>query len=803
MKISVNWLSDFLSVNPLEQGLDALLNQLTMLGFEVEGVEEIDRTLDGVVACEITQIEKHPDADKLRLVTVNHGDTSLTLVCGAPNVELGRMVPLARLGARLPGMDNKPLKKAKIRGVVSEGMLCSEVELGLSDDHSGLMLLDRDTWTPGRPLAEVYGYRDTVIDLEITQNRGDAFSILGIARDLAALNGWDLEYPCCDAAPMRDTPSPLKVSISDECASEGCPRYAGQLMRGVKVKPSPRWMQDRLAAVGLRPISNIVDVTNYVMWELGHPLHAFDLRQVKGEEIRVRFASEGESFITLDGVERKLNAKHTLICDTERPVALGGIMGGLNSGIEDDTSDILLECAAFDPVNIRMGARAAGLSSDSSRRFERGVDFDNVDQVLERTRDLIAAVAGGEVEGDVVDAYPVPRKLLPVTLRPERCVAILGVEIPALRMREHLESLGCQVREGEASCLQVTAITWRFDLEREIDLIEEVIRMEGYDTVPEAPSARVPLGQRQNPLRDLMIELRDEARRLGFSQVMNYSMVDPAVQARCELDEEHLRIRNPLSEDMSVLRTSLLPSMIQCAVYNLNRRASGLRLFELDREFHLDDTMDTGCREDRHLLLLQAGERQPESWQGPAIPFSVFDIKETVLALLNRFQLAGLQFKSYVGGFWSENTCEILYGGERLGFFGQLNPRLAETMGTEAELFAADLDLTALLKVLPDGPRFKDFPRQPPVLRDLSFLCPLELPAGEIEAIIRSKGGEWLQQVRLFDVYAGKGLAEGSHSLSFRLEFNRADQTLRDEDVEPRIAAIVKQAGKLGAELRS
>lgn len=803
MKISLNWLSDFLPVDPLEEGLDHLVHQLTMLGFEVESIEEIDRSLDGVVCAEIIAVEPHPDADKLRLVTVEHGaDETLTLVCGAPNVAVGRKVPLARLGARLPGMDNKPLKQAKIRGVVSKGMLCSEVELGLSDDHEGLMLLEGEEWTSGRPLAEAIGYRDTVLDIEITQNRGDAYSILGIARDLAALNGWELLYPCCDSAPHAAKSRSPEITIDDDCASSGCPRYAGQLMSGVTVGPSPRWMVDRLEAVGLRSISNVVDVTNYVMWELGHPLHAFDLRQLKGGEIRVRFARQDESFTTLDGEERNLGSEHTLICDAERPVALGGIMGGLNSGIEADTTEILLECAAFDPVNIRMGARRAGLSSDSSRRFERGVDFDNIEQVLERARDLIAAVAGATIAGPVADAYPRPREIPVIKLRPARCTAILGIELAKERMEAHLQSLGCAVA-SRGTDLQVTPPSWRFDLEREIDLIEEVVRLEGYEQVPEATAARVPLGQRLNPPRDFATRLREEAVRLGYRQVMGYSMVDPAVQQRCGVEEELLRIRNPLSEDMAALRSSLLPSLVQTAVYNLNRRARQLRLFELDREFHLDPASDTGCREAMHLVLLMCGDRVPESWQGEAVALDVLDMKESVLALLNRFQVVGLRFNPYVDSFWSANSVEILNGAERLGVFGQLEPRFCELLGTEVPLFGADLDLEAMLACKRDGHRFEDFPRQPPVLRDLSFLCPAELPSGELEALLAKAGKPLLQSVRLFDIYQGKGVAAGKVSRSYRLEFNRADQTLRDEDVDPLIETMIKRAAKtLDAELR-
>lgn len=800
MKISLSWLNDFLPVDTSPAGVAALTHELTMLGFEVESVQRIGRELSGVVAAFVEKVEPHPNADRLRLVTVNHGAGRLTLVCGAPNVAEGLTVPLAQLGAVLPGVE-QPLKKARIRGVDSEGMLCSEVELGLSDDHSGLKLLDPADWKPGDPLARDYNLQDVVLDLEITQNRGDAYSILGIARDLAALRGVPLSRPEAPAAPAADGDERVEIVLDPACA--GCSRYAGQRMSGVRVGPSPRWLVNRLEAVGLRSISNVVDVTNYVMWELGHPLHAFDLREVRGRRIHVRNAAAGERFTTLDGQERTLDVEHTLICDGERPVALAGIMGGLNSGIAADTTEILLECAVFDSVGIRMGARRAGLSSDSSRRFERGVDPRDVEAVLRRASSLVALTAGGQLAGGCADADPRPWQPQPLTLRSARCNAVLGLALSAERMRAHLEALGCEC-ETSAEGLRVTPPSWRHDLEREIDLIEEVVRLEGYEQVPQPDSARVPLGQRGNPRRELLERVRREAVGLGFRQVMSYSMTDPRQLERVLPERPVLQIRNPLSQEMSVLRPSLLPSLLETAVYNLNRRAEGQRLFELDREFHPDPACATGCRESLHLALLLVGQLRPESWQGPAEAYGFHDLKEVVLLLLSHLHLEGLRLLPYLDGVFSANSLAIERDGERLGVFGQLEPRLCERMGTEWPVFALDLDLESVARLAPGLPRYQPFSRQPSVLRDLSLISPAELPAGALADTLLEAGRPLLQQVQVVDVYQGKGVPDGCVSRSYRLRFNDRERSLSDADVDPVVTDLLKQAEQRhGARLRS
>ena len=740
MKISLNWLSDFLAIDTSEEGVSRLVDELTMVGLEVESVTRIDRRLDGVVAAKVIQVDAHPDADKLRLATVEFGgEAPLRLVCGAPNLYEGMTTALAQLGACLPGFDNQPLKKAKIRGVESCGMLCSEVELGLSDSHAGILDLDPELWPVGRPLAEEHGWQDVVVDVEVTQNRGDWLSIVGVARELAALRGVSLNTPAADPAPRAEGNRQVRVSI-DAAAAKACPRYAGLVMSGARVSPSPAWMANRLSSVGLRPINNIVDVTNYVLWELGHPLHAFDLREVCGEEIRVRLAEKDERFTTLDEIERKLDEEHLLICDAERPVALAGIMGGLNSGIAGDTQDLLIECAAFDPVCIRMGARRAGLTSDSSRRFERGVDMHNVEQVIERTASLMAQLAGARIAGDLVDCITELPAAHTLDLHVSRCNALLGFQLNRDQVQDCVERLGTKCEIVDEDTLRCTPPSWRFEMQYEENLIEDVARMTGYDQVGESAHARVPLALRANELLEFGNAAREQMLRLGFQHVVGNPMVDPKMLERLLPDTPHLRIRNPLAEEMGALRPSLLPSLLATAVYNLNRRNDDLSLFELDREFHPDSEAETGCREVPHLALVMAGRHRLPSWQEGERASSIYDLKEAVLELLQGLRLDAVRMEPVQLAPFSANCLLLKVGKRQVGVLGQVDPLALESLGCQVPVFAADLDLEALQGYARRNPKYKAFSRYPSVWRDLAVITSEDLPAGDLLTAIRKAG---------------------------------------------------------------
>jgi phenylalanyl-tRNA synthetase beta chain len=806
MKLSLDWLNSLVPLAGDPRGVEGIVHDLTLLGFEVESVTPHTRDLSGVICALVTRVQPHPDADKLRLVTVDRGpEGPLTLVCGAPNVREGLRVPLARLGATLPGMDG-PLKKAKIRGVVSEGMLCSEVELGLSTDHSGLLELD-ESWTPGECLQERLGCCDTVIDIDITQNRGDAFSILGVARELAARRGLALTLPAISLPASSEHSLPLEVTIEERCARESAPRYMGWVLDRVSVAPSPRWLRDRLEAVGLRSINNVVDITNYVMWELGHPLHAFDLRQIRGNRIEVRHARPGEGFVTLDGVSHELDGGEVLICDGERPVALGGIMGGENSGIAADTTEVLLECACFDPVVIRMAARRLDLATDSARRFERGVDMHNLDFVLERAAGLLGELAGARLAGSPVDCHPAPRHWPELGLRPARAGALLGLALSTETMAGHLRSLGITVRE-EQGLLHCTPPSWRFDLEREVDLIEEIVRLEGYDRVPDRLSARIPLDQPQDPRPAFQRRLRDAMVALGFRQTSTYSMVDERSLETVWPGRPSLAIRNPLAAELARLRNSLLPSLLAAAIYNLNRRQRVVRLFELDREFHPDPESGTGCREPRHLVAVLAGDHRESDWLTPGRPATVHDLREALLGLCAELGqepgFAPLPEEAASGPF-SPNARAVVLGETVVGLFGQIKPQVVEALGGgEEPLYAFDLDVEPLLARPVATRRFRPFPRFPAVHRDLSILLDKSQEAGAAEAIIRRHAKDLLRELRLFDIYAGSGVPEGRHSLSWTLHFSADDRGLTDGDVDPVMKRIVATLEReLGANLRA
>ena len=630
MKVSLNWLQSLIDI---DRSVQQLVDDLSMLGLETEKIDTISRSLEGVVAGRVITCDKVPESDHLHLCQVDIGDEEqLQIVCGAPNIKAGQTIPLARVGAELAG--GLKIRKARVRGVESFGMICSEVELGLGDDHSGIMVLD-DEIQPGQELGELYGYEDTVFDLEVTQNRGDCLSIIGVARELAAL------YECNLSIPQKTLPEvsqPASEAVSIELNKDtSCARYAARVMRGITIKPSPRWMQDRLLAVGLRPINNVVDVTNYVMWLTGHPLHAFDMRNIEGRGIKIRFAEKGETFVTLDEEQRKLDPEVLLICDEKKPVAIGGIMGGLASGVTDDTTELLIECAWFEPVNIRMSSRRLGLTSDSSKRFERGVDPDDIDYVLNLTAALMLETADGEVLNGIVDEYPEQRCKSVIKVRSERVNEVLGMEIPLVSQISLLRRLQFEVQENGNEYI-VTVPTFRFDLEREIDIIEEIIRLHGYENIPVSERSLVPLKPWIEEMRPLRADLREIAVRAGLQEVSTYSMISRRQHEQTTSgSEKAISVQNPISEDLAVLRTSMLPSLLMTAAYNLNRSNRSVAIFEIGRTYHFSEKVYNNCREDFILSALLTGIRQPKSWDSQEQEFGFYDVQGIASLFSSRF----------------------------------------------------------------------------------------------------------------------------------------------------------------------
>ena len=845
MKISLNWLRDYVAT---DLDADALAELLTMSGLEVEAVERTGPALDGVVVGHVLDTRPHPNADRLTLCDVDLGDDEpLQIVCGAPNVAPGQKVAVATVGATLMLPDRETgaptpveIRRSKIRGEVSNGMICAEDELGLGDDHAGILVLDEDAEV-GEPFARYLQRHgrtvgDAVLDVAVTPNRPDATSHLGVARDVAALLDLPLLLPEVDE-PTTEGEASFSVEITDP---EGCPRYVGLVVRGVRVGPSPEWLADRLRAIGLRPINNVVDVTNYVLHEMGQPLHAFDLARLAGPRIVVRRSRPGEVLTTLDDQERKLPAGTLLICDAEKPVAVAGVMGGANSEVTETTTDVLIESAYFDPVSIRKAAKALGLQTDASYRFERGVDPTAQLQAAARAAALLAEVAGGTVEAPAVDANPVPYVPRTLTVRPGRVAHVLGAEVPEEDLRRLLtaigfvieeaeeqemdafaeevmrsESLAAAVAEAEEAGLHVTAPPFRPDVEREVDVIEEVARLWGYDRIPEPATAAVPLAPAgDTPEAAILDRVRTRLVGLGFRELYTNSLVPKATAEAFATTEltgaavTPVETLNPISQDMAALRPSLLPGLLAAVAYNQARGADALRFFELGHVYGRGDDPAApveGYHEHTSLIVGITGPAERKGWAADGREADFFDLKGALLHVLDALALPERQeIPSTEPDALTAYRLFLDAGGRRLGVLGRLSDGLAARYDLQAPLYFAELDadLLAALARREAPVRYAPISRFPAVDRDLAVLVDEAQPVGPLLDTIRAAAGGLLQSVRLFDLYRGERIAAGQKSVAFALRFG-ADRTLRDEEVDGRMRKVVAALERAhGARLR-
>lgn len=792
MRISYLWLKDFVdfTLTPSE-----LADLLTMAGLEVESVEPVGPELEGIIVCQVLEVRPHPNADKLHLCRVDLGDRSLEVVCGAPNVAAGQKVPFIEAGRSLP--DGTLIEARPIRGVRSEGMICSGKELGLSEDAAGIMVLDPSVKV-GSLLRDVLGPRDWALELEVTLNRPDCLSHLGIAREVAAALDLPLRYPevqFTEVAPPVESLTSIAVLRPDLC-----PRYSARIIRGVKIAPSPDWMRWRLEAAGLRAINNVVDVTNYVLLELGHPLHAFDFNRLEGRRIVVRTAAPGEKFVTLDGQERSLDDRMLLICDAARGVALAGIMGGANSEITDQTADLLLESAYFDPVNTRRTSRLLGLSTDSSRRFERGTDPNGTVKAANRAAQLIRMLAGGEIAQDVADVYPQPITPRSIELRPERVKDILGVSLPKANIAAGLQRLECSVQQNDSEALTVRVPTFRPDLEREIDLVEEVARLFGYDKIPTAEQARVPLNIPHQPSDAFQNRLAGLLTRLGFDQVLTSSLLSEK-DVSLPGYPPALKLKNPAGDDMAFLRNGLLPGLLRTAAYNLNRNLPDLRIFEIGHVF----AMGTGGKQEWEAVAgVMTGLRDPGSWDRPQQLIDFLDLKGVVETMLGEILLDKFNFFQYNIEHGTADSLEVRQSERPLGRLVQVNPAVAAAFDIETPVFAFEFNLTALQEAAAQRLIYRPFSKFPPLQRDLAFILSESVPAGEALENVRQAAGEALAGCELFDVYRGAQVGEGMKSLAFRLNFQSPERTLTDAEADAAIARVVRvMQEKYNAKLRA
>jgi phenylalanyl-tRNA synthetase beta chain len=802
MLVSLNWLKDYIDI---DLSPAALAERLTMSGLEVDSLNESVPAFSGIRVARIISLKPHPDADHLSLCEVTTGEATHRIVCGAKNIRVGDTVPLAPVGASLPG--DLVIRNARIRGEASEGMLCSEEELGIGSDASGIMILPRDL-PLGAELGGALGLGDTVLDIGVTPNRADCLSIVGVAREWAAIAGKKLRLPVTDVIESDEAVAKIaSVTIDDP---DLCPRYTARIIKGARIGPSPLWIRRRLEVVGLRPINNIVDVTNFVMMELGQPLHAFDYRFLEEGRIVVRRSREGERFISLDGKERTLSAGTLLICDGVKPVAIGGIMGGLNSEIKPDTEIILLESAYFNPASIRRSSRELAMGTDAAFRFERGIDPEGLVRALDRAARLIAEVSGGTVLRGVIDRYPMKIETAKrIPLRVGRVKDILGVVVPIGEIVRILEGLEMVVEPDGKGRFAVTPPTCRGDIVREIDLIEEIARLHGYDKVPEtvpAVSALAGVGEVRGTVEARLREIMTAA---GYAEAINYSFVSPEAVDQLGIEAAdrrrlHVRIRNPLTEEQSVLRTSMAHSLLLNAKRNADYGGFNLKIFELGRTF-------IGCGEGKQPLeanrmaCLTTGLRYEDRWHSKDLHADFYDLKGCVENILEGLGIPRPSFRSGIDEPFLHpgKSCGVFAGEEDIGFLGEVHPAVLARMDLVGPIVLCELDTDRLAALYSAKTGFRAIPRFPSSSRDVAFLIPRELEAKRLLLPAEESLEELLEKVQIFDIYEGRNLPLGMKSVGLRFSYRSADRTLTDEEVNEVHGRIVQSIVRVtGAAVR-
>ena len=799
MKVLVSWLKEYVD---FEDTIEGLSDKLTFAGLEVEAVETIGSDFPGVVVGEVTNIEPHPGADKLRLCTVEYGaEEAMCVVCGAPNVETGGKYPFAPVGTTLPG--GFTLKKAKIRGEVSMGMLCAKDELELGEDHSGLLVLDADL-KPGTPFVDVWGAPETVIELEITPNRPDCLSMIGVAREMAVLYGSVLKMPSLEISETaEDVNTEISVTVEDPST---CPRYTARVLKDAQIGPSPEWMQKRLEAAGIRPISNVVDITNYVMLETGHPLHAFDKTLVAGNQIIVRTANTGEKMHTLDGVERELTENMLVIADAEKSSAIAGVMGGATSEIKDDTSTILLEAAAFETASIRHTAKQLGLTTDSSYRFQRGVNTDSVEWASRRAAALMCELAGAKLCKGSVDSCTQPKELIKIPFSWKRIEARVGAEISIEKMKGIFQSLEIGIENDNGETAVAISPSFRLDLEREIDLVEEIARIHGVDHIPaKMPMAKVIPGADDSRVRSIS-NLRNHLQGFGVSEILNYTLVNhPLLDLFNKEDRESREeLPHPISTDQSVLRTSLIPQLVESLGRNHSRQINESCFYELGRIFNRakggtvqTETISLGMMGPVGRSLLE--KRAPVSNEEMFVW-----MKGLVEKLLTAQKIDSVSFKAEDRpDFEAGMALFIEVDGKTIGWLGLVNKTARDEWRLTGPIAAAELNLEPLLKNTFQITKVEELGQFPSMSRDIALVLDESVRHEEVIKLIEKANPKNLECFGLFDVYQGKGIAKGKKSLAYTFVYRSAKQTLTDKKVnkvhQKLIDFLCKQ---LGASLR-
>ncbi len=803
MRVSYEWLKEY-----IDPGLSAeeLAELLTFAGVEAGAVETFGTALPMVVVGEIKAMEPHPGRSNLTLVDTDIGGTTLKIVCGAKNMQIGDKVPTARPGAELPG--GRKIEEVDIHGVSSPGMLCSAQELGLElglEDE--ILILDGDSKT-GEPVDQLLGFGDQVIVLELTPDRPDCLSMIGVAHEVAALTGRKVRMPRLSPPEKGpDLEDIIAVNIED---SELCSRYTARAVEGIEISKSPLWLQLRLLKAGIRPINNVVDITNYVMWEFGQPLHAFDLELLNSSEILVRKAGKGEKVVTLDGIERTLSPEALVITDGRRPVALAGVMGGEDTEINNATQKVLIEAASFNPTSIRRTARQFNLPSEASQRFEKGVNPEAVTWSQDRAALLMHELAGGRVLRGLVDRNEAPSRESRIMVDPGKISRVLGLELDKKVVVDLLSRLDFKINETDQGSLDITVPLRRGDVQIEEDIIEEVARLYGYDKIPVTLPRGELLGNVKSYEEKVHDLVRDVMAACGYYECITYSFINPAALSRLRFPDDDPRtkpvpVQNPFSEEQSVMRTTLLPGLLKTVRHNYSHRELNQLLFELGAVFEAGSLPLEDLPEERMKLGLAVTGQVPEpNWLVPSREADFFAVKGALETLFHRLQVEEVTFIPAAMPFSHPARCAVIKaGGEELGYLGQVHPDVAEAWEIDQPVTVCEIDLPLLCAKANLVPRVVPLPRFPAAKRDLAIVVPREIPAEKLETAIREAGGELVSQVNLFDLYEGKQIPSGKRSLAYSITFRRDEGTLTEAEINQAQDNIEKALFELGAVLRS
>ncbi|MDN5354475.1 MAG: phenylalanyl-tRNA synthetase beta chain [Candidatus Cloacimonadota bacterium] len=785
MNISYNWLKEYID---LQLSPQQLIDKMTFAGIEIEAVEELGKELRQFQVAEIIEKKPHPNADQLSICLVNTGQEEIQVVCGAPNCKSGQKVVLAPVGSKIGDLE---IKKVKLRGEESYGMLCSEKELGISDNHEGIMVLP-DNSEVGKDLATQLGLNDVRYEAEITPNRPDLLGMIGIARDLSALLNRKLQLP---VAEISEDKTPIETLLSlENTEPKLCQRYLARVIKGVKIAPAPAWLQNRLRSVGLRPINNVVDITNFVMMEYGHPLHAFDYDKIVGKKIIVRRAKQGEKFTALDEETYNLNSSDLVIADSEKPMALAGIIGGTNSHITAETTNIVLEAANFHYIGIRRSSSHHKIFTDSSYRFERGMSSVTNEFISKRAASFILEIAGGELAKGALDSYPNPLPLNIVKLRPSRVHKLLTIEISSEQIKQYLEALGLKQVDSNEEELAFQIPSFRQDLTREIDLIEEIIRLHGYNNVQ---TFQKPQNITDTHRFYARRRVQDAAVNNGFSEIINWSFGDPDDLDKLQLAPEDprrktVKIKNPLGPSFSIMRSSLIPQLLKTALYNIHHGQEDLKLFELNKVFSVRRGQKL-ANEELQFSGLMCGLAQPNIWHTKTRQVDFYDAKGVAEDILQILHITNVSWLPSEEPFYQPGqAAKIAYKKLIIGNVGKMDAKIAATFNLEKPLYLIDINLEKILREIKTKlPQFQPIPKFPTVQRDISLLIPAKYNWSKVKKAIFQINPKIIKNINIFDEYKGKNVEKGWRSISFSLQLSSSTKTLTDDYINNLIQKII------------